>query len=444
MPVSKYTPPGGKLIRGWVVRLEPAAEQAARFRRDCGARRFACNWAVAEIRASFGAGQETGKYDPEVWSPWSLRNRWNQVKEQATRTIDRDTGEITGSWWSECSKEAYATGIADATTALKNWQDSRTGRRDGPTMRFPRFRKRAKDPLRCTYTTGALRIEGPRTVVLPGVGRVRTAENIRAAWRHIRRGSARLLSATIREKAGHWSVSLRLEIDARQQPEPRCDTVGVDVGIGDHLLIIMRPDGTVAGKVPNPRALRAVLADLRTANRALARKKEGSPRWRKAQVRLARIHGRAASIRADALHKATTRLAKTHGQVVIEDLQVRQLCRGLRSHRKSWIDAAAGQMRRQLMYKAGWHGCDLWIADRWYPSSRTCPAPACGMINAGLTMSHRTWTCPSCGTTHDRDEAAGTNLARLPASWAEALSDGQTAPVRHVVTTRVNHLRKVA
>jgi putative transposase len=204
----------------------------------------------------------------------------------------------------------------------------------------------------------------------------------------------------------------------------------------------MHPDGAVAEKVPSPRALRASLADLRRANRALARKTEGSPRWKKAKLRLARVQGRAANVRSDALHKATTRLAKTHGAVVIEDLAPRQHMRGLRSHRKSWADAAAGEMRRQLTYKAGWYGTGLYIADKWYPSSETCSG--CGAVNADLAMSDRTWACPACGTEHDRDENAGTNLARLPASWAEALSDGKTAPVRHVVTTRVNHLRKVA
>jgi putative transposase len=237
-------------------------------------------------------------------------------------------------------------------------------------------------------------------------------------------------------------VSLRLEICPPWQPPRRPGTVGVDVGIGDHLLIVMAPDGSVIEKVPNPEALRNSLAGLRKANRALSRKTEHSSRWRKARQRLGRLHARAANIRSDALHQATTRLAKTHGVVVIEDLAVRQLCRGIRSHRKSWADAAAGEFRRQLAYKAGWYGCELWVADRWYPSSKTCSI--CGLVNAGLSMADRTWTCRGCGTAHDRDQNAGTNLARLPASWAEALSDGKTAPVRHVALTRVNHPGRVA
>jgi putative transposase len=281
-----------------------------------------------------------------------------------------------------------------------------------------------------------LRVNGPRAIVLPRVGRVRTAEDIRPVWRHVRRGTARLLSATSRERAGRWYVALRLEITAPWRPGPRAGTVGVDVGIGDTLLTVMRPDGTVAAKVPSPRALRTALGDLRKAGRALSRKAVGSTRWRKAQRRLSRLHGRTANIRSDAIHKATTRLAKTHGQVVIEDLAVSQLARGLRSHRKAWADAAAGELRRQLAYKAGWYGCELWIADRFYPSSKTCSA--CGQVNAGLTLADRFWECPVCGAEHDRDENAGTNLARLPASWAEAQSDGKTALVRRAAVKRVN------
>ena len=365
-----------------------------------------------------------------MWSAYSLRKRWNQVKDEAAP------------WWAENSKEAYAGGIADGVTALKNWHGSRTGKRNGPMVKFPRLKKRTKDRLRCTYTTGALRVEGSRTVVLPGAGRVRTAENIRALWRHARRGSGRVLSGTIREKAGRWQVSLRLEITAPSRPGPRTSTVGADVGIGNNLLIVMHPDGTVAEKVPNPKALRASLTELRRANRALSRKTEGSPRWHEAKRKLAKVHARVASIRSNAIHQATTRFAKTHGAVVIEDLAVAPLARGLRRHRKAWTDAAAGEMRRQLTYKADWYGCDLWLADRWYPSSKTCSA--CGQINSSLTLADRTWRCPSCGTLHDRDENAGTNLARLPASQAEAPSNGKTGPARRVALKRVNHLGKVA
>jgi putative transposase len=428
--MSRYAVPQGRILKGWSVRLMPTPEQVARFKRDDGARRFACNWAVEEIRQAFSSGTQTGQYDSAVWSHYELRKRWNRVKPEVAP------------WWAECSKEAYSNGIADAVNALKNWHSSKAGSREGARMGFPRFRKKGKDPVRCTYTTGALRVDDSRHVVLPGVGRVRTAENVRLIVRHVRRGTCRVLSATVREKGGRWSVSLRLEIIEPQQPEPRVDTVGVDAGIGHHLLMIMRPDGTVVRKVSNPRALRSSITDIRRATRALSRKREGSRRWHRAKERVTRAHMRVAAVRNDALHKVTTELAKTHGRIVIEDLRSSAHARGVEVHRKAWADAAFGEFRRQLNYKCGWYGSELWIADRWYPSSKTCSA--CGHINATLALADRTWTCQECGARHDRDENAGINLARLPASQAEAQSGGKTASVRLATVKRVNHPGRMA
>lgn len=428
--MRRYAVPTGRIVKGWSVRLLPSAAQAAQFRRDDGARRFVCNWAVAEMKQAFSRGLSAGEQGSAVWSHGKMRKRWNGVKDEIAP------------WWPECSKEAFSNGIADAVTALRNWQASRTGEREGPRTGFPRFRMKGKDPVRSTYTTGALRVEDARHIVLPRVGQVETAENIRAIHRHLNRGTARLLSATVREKNGLWSVSLRLEIVAPWQPATRSDTVGVDVGIGNDLLIVMRPDGTVDRKFPNPRALRVAQTDLRCVCRSLSRKKEGSRRWYEEKRKLGRVHARVAAIRADALHKATTYLAKTHGQIVIEEVSPRRHLRAVHVRRKSWADAAIGEFRRQLTYKCGWYGSELWIADRWYPSSKTCSG--CGHSNSLLTLADRTWTCPECGSEHDRDENAGINLARLPASQAEAQSGSKTTVVRRAAMKRVNHPGRMA
>lgn len=428
--MGRYAVPQGRIVKGWAVRLVPSPEQVRRFKRDDGARRFACNWAVGQIHEAFSSRSEPGQYDSAVWSHYELRKRWNRVKPEVAP------------WWAECSKETYSNGIADAVNALKNWHSSKAGGREGPRVGFPRFRKKGEDRVRCTYTTGALRVEDSRHVVLPGVGRVRAAENIRPIVRHVRRGTCRLLSATVREKGGHWSVSLRLEIIEPRQPEPRTDTVGVDAGIGRNLLVVMRPDGTLVNKAANPKALRSSVVDVRRATRALSRKREGSRRWHHAKQRLTRVHMHAAAIRTDAIHKATTELAKTHGRIVIEDLRPGVHARGVWVRRRAWADAAFGELRRQLTYKCQWYGSELWIADRWFPSSKTCSA--CGQVNAMLTLADRTWTCPECGTGHDRDENAGTNLARLPASQAEAQSGGKTASVRLATVKRVKHPGRMA
>jgi putative transposase len=206
-------------------------------------------------------------------------------------------------------------------------------------------------------------------------------------------------------------VSLRLEIIPPRQPESRGDAVGVDAGIGQDLLVIMRSDGAVVRRVANPKALRSSIADVRRTTRALSRKQPGSRRWRRAKQKVARVHMRAAAIRADTIHKATSELAKTHRQIVIEDLYLKGFARGMRKHRRAWAGAAFGEFRRQLTYKCGWY---------------------------------RSWTCQVCGTRHDRDENAGINLARLPASQAEAQSVSKTAPVRRATVKRVKHPRRMA
>ena len=108
----------------------------------------------------------------------------------------------------------------------------------------------------------------------------------------------------------------------------------------------------------------------------------------------------------------------------------------LRSHRKSWTDASAGEMRRQLTCQAQWYGCDLLVAGRWFPSSKM--RSRCHAINAELALSDREWDCPGCSAHHDRDENAGTNLANYPASQAEAQSGCKTSPVAQSVPKRVN------
>ena len=106
------------------------------------------------------------------------------------------------------------------------------------------------------------------------------------------------------------------------------------------------------------------------------------------------------------------------------------------------LQRASRALSRKTEGSTRWRKAKRKLADRFYPSSKTCSA--CALINTGLTLRDRTWACPGCGVTHDRDENAGTNLARLPASQAEAQSGSKTASVRRVAVKRVNHLGKVA
>ena len=84
-------------------------------------------------------------------------------------------------------------------------------------------------------------------------------------------------------------------------------------------------------------------------------------------------------------------------------LQLRTLARHV-------SDAAFGQFRAQLEYKAAWYGTKVVVAGRWFPSSKTCSG--CGAVNANLTLSDRVYDCSNCGLVIDRDVNAAVNLAR--------------------------------
>jgi putative transposase len=159
------------------------------------------------------------------------------------------------------------------------------------------------------------------------------------------------------------------------------------------------------------------LLKLRRLNRQLARRTPGSRRRNRTRRRLARVHARAANLRRDALHKLTTSLATQHGTVVVERLNVAGMVRNRRLAR-AIADTGMAELRRQLAYKTTWYGSRLVVADRFYPSSKTCSG--CGWVKAKLPLAERTFTCEACGLVLDRDLNAARNLAKLVQSVAQS------------------------
>jgi putative transposase len=152
----------------------------------------------------------------------------------------------------------------------------------------------------------------------------------------------------------------------------------------------------------------------------LSRKQKGSHRRRQAAAKLGRHHHHVANVRRDFLHEASNALVKTHDRLVIEDLDVSGM---LANHRlaQAISDAGWAEFARLLRYKHAWRSGQLVVADRWYPSSKLCPA--CGAISTALTLADRVFTC-GCGHSADRDTNAAVNLAR----WGEQHHDPPADP----------------
>ena len=383
--------------------LDPTPRQQRALWSHCGAARFAYNWGLDLVKQRLdqrAAGDEVGL----PWTLPALQREWNRAKHQAAP------------WWAENSKEAYKSGLDGLARALKNWSDSKAGRRAGRRMGFPRFKGRHRTRPSCRFTTGAIRVEPDRHhVVLPRLGRVRTHESTRKLARRLEAGTARILSATVSCTAGRWHVAFTVEVQRHVPEHARSGgVVGVDVGVR-HLAVLS------TGKViPNPRPLDQAQRRLRRLNRHLARRhgprtQDGtrqtpSASWRQTQRRLARAHARVARVRRDTLHKLTKELATSHDTIVIEHLNVA----GMLQHRRlgrAISDLGLAELRRQLTYKCWWYGSVLVTADRWYPSSKTCSA--CGRVKAKLSLSTRVFACDECSHVIDRDLNAARNLAAL-------------------------------
>jgi putative transposase len=219
-------------------------------------------------------------------------------------------------------QEAFADGIRAAVDGYWNWQQSRAGKRAGKRSGFPRFAKKGRDRDRVTFTTGAIRVEPDRRhVTLPRIGTVRTWENTRKLERLIAKGRARVLAVTVSRKGTRLVAAFRVLAQRAIRPgapDPG-SRVGVDVGVRA-LATVASHQGVVIDRVPNPRPLQAALTELRQLSRARSRRTRGSRRYDEAQRKITRLQRRVADIRGHHLHVLTTRLAKTHGCIVVEGL----------------------------------------------------------------------------------------------------------------------------
>jgi putative transposase len=396
----------GVTLLAYRFALDPTPAQERALRSHAGAARVAFNWGLARVKANLGQREAEKSYGiagddltpPLSWSLYSLRKDWNAAKAGVAP------------WWGECSKEAFNTGLDQLARALKNWGDSRAGKRKGKAAGFPRFRSKRNARLSVRFTTGAFRCE-PRHAVLPRIGRVKLHEDGRRLSDLVAAGTARVLSVTARFERGRWFASFTVETEVTR-PAPRSPgaVVGVDLGIKTLATL------STGEKVPNPRHLSGALRKVRRLSRVMSRRQgpdrrtgqEPSNRWRRAAAALGGAQGRVADQRKDGLHKLTTRLAAEFGTVVVEDLNVAGMTKNRRLARHV-ADASFGEFRRQAEYKSAWHGGHVIVADRWFASSKTCSG--CGAVKAKLPLSERTYQCESCGLVIDRDVNAALNLA---------------------------------
>ena len=360
---------------GYRFRLYPTPAQARQIDRTLGCARWVYNKALESRIAAREAGAKTPGYSALC----KMLTSWK--------------GDPTTCWLREADSMALQQALRDLMQAYDNFFASCKGERSRTS--FPRFKsKRAGlQSYRTNCNGSAVRVEDARHVVLPKLGRVkaRVSRDVRG----------RILSATVvRTPTGKYFCSLLAEGVPIEQRPASGGPIGVDLGIAHEVV-------TSNGEAyQSPKALKRSLKKLKHAQRSLSRKKRGSANYGKQRKKVARVHERVANQRRDFINKLTTRLVRENQAVCAESLNVRGM---MKNHRlaRSLGDAGLGEVLRQLEYKSAWYGRAFVQVDRFYPSSKTCSK--CGHVQE-MPLSVRTYECPVCGMSIDRDLNAAINI----------------------------------
>ena len=304
-------------------------------------------------------------------------------------------------WLADVSAVILQQSLADLNTAYRNFFASVTGKRKGPKAGPPRFKSRKDRRQAVRFTANA------RFKILPS-GRLRLPKIGEVAVRWSRDLPSAPASVTvIKDPAGRYFASFVVQAGpaagAARLPAPDGAEVGIDLGLTWFAVL---SDGTV---IRSPRFLRRAERKLRRLQKSLSRTAAGSRNRDKARVKVARAHAKVADSRRDFHHQTSTAIIRDNQAVYAEDLCVTGLARTPMA--KSVHDAGWSAFVTMLEYKAKRYGRHFGKIGRFVPS--TGPCSACGVNSGSKPLNVRAWTCPACGTVHDRDLNAAKNILAL-------------------------------
>ena len=348
------------------IRLEVTCKQDLYFRKACGIARFAWNWALKKYEEKRAIGTKATVFD--------LKKEFNALKNKEFP------------WVYEVTKYACQQPFIHLKRAFQGFFEKRTA--------YPKPKKKG---VHDSFYIGGdqLKIE-EKCVKIPNLGWVRLKEPLRFA--------GKINGATVSRVAGYWFISVNVETTQLPKPCENQACVGVDLGIKT---LAQFSDG---GSVANNQSLKKHKKKLKRLQRKLSRRQKGSKNRLKAKKAIAKKHYKVACMRNDHLHKLTTLLTERYRHIVIEDLNVSQMLKNRRLSRQI-ADGAWYEFRRQLSYKAQLRGNKIFVADKWFASSKRCST--CGHVKKELPLAERIYKCDICFSEMDRDLNAAICLKQL-------------------------------
>src|SRR5215813_4781232 len=354
--------------KAFKYRFFPTDEQAEQLARTFGCARYVYNQAL-ELRAT---AWRQDKKSIGYHETASRLTEWKKEPEKA--------------FLSEVSSVVLQQSLRNLDTAFTNFFEKRA--------QYPKFKSR-RDRQSARYATNAFTFRDGQITL------AKQSTTLEIVWSRPLPDDAKILNLTVsRDRSERYFVSMLVETDVQPLRRAKAE-VGIDVGIKT---LATTSDGD---KLENPRPLVKREQRLKRVQRRLSRKAMGSNNRKKARLKVARLHAKVSDVRRDTLQKFTTKIIRENQAIFVEGLNVAGMVQN-QNLAKHIVDAAFGEIFRELEYKAKWYGRTYLPLDRFFPSSKLCSS--CGHLLDELPLSVREWDCPVCGAHHDRDRNAAINI----------------------------------